>query len=103
MTKKNDHERISLADLPELMTPEQLAAATGKHPNAIRRQCADGTIPAQKIGNQWRIGRDNVLGPIMPRPIVIDERGMEKLLDEVKKLLEAGKPLTLEVRSEGCS
>lgn len=39
----------SFHELPLLMTPKQLADATGEHVNSIRRSIAAGRIPADKV------------------------------------------------------
>jgi hypothetical protein len=64
-------EKTRLDDLPELITPDILARLTSapKHyksrANVIRRQCADGTIPAQRIGSKWYMSRDVVLAGVL--------------------------------------
>lgn len=47
-------------DLPLLMTPKQLAEATGEHVNSIRRSVAAGRIPADKVDGRIYICRDLV-------------------------------------------
>lgn len=98
MTKKRQSARASLRDLPDVITPEQLAAVTGQHPNVVRRQCADGVIPAKKIGTHWYMSRDAVLGPLVAEPPVLDERAAGKIVDAIKEMLAAGKTLTLEIK-----
>lgn len=47
-------------ELPLLMTPKQLADATGEHVNSIRRSIAAGRIPADKVDGRIYICRDQV-------------------------------------------
>ena len=47
-------------ELPLLMTPKQLAEATGEHVNSIRRSIAAGRIPADKVDGRIYICRDRV-------------------------------------------
>lgn len=50
----------SFHELPLLMTPKQLADATGEHVNSIRRSIAAGRIPADKVDGRIYICRDLV-------------------------------------------
>lgn len=50
----------SFHQLPLLMTPKQLADATGEHVNSIRRSIAAGRIPADKVDGRIYICRDLV-------------------------------------------
>lgn len=50
----------SFSELPLLMTPKQLAEATGEHVNSIRRSIAAGRIPADKVDGRIYICRDVV-------------------------------------------
>lgn len=50
----------SFSELPLLMTPKQLAEATGEHVNSIRRSIAAGRIPADKVDGRIYICRDAV-------------------------------------------
>lgn len=47
-------------DLPELLSATELAKQAGVHPNTIRRQCREGTIPSVKLGQKVLIPRDLV-------------------------------------------
>ena len=47
-------------ELPLLMTPKQLAEATGEHVNSIRRSIAAGRIPADKVDGRIYLCRDLV-------------------------------------------
>ncbi len=41
--------------LPErFLTPEEVAAMTGLHPESVRRLCRQGRLPAAKVGRKWR-------------------------------------------------
>ena len=52
----------SFHELPLLMTPKQLADATGEHVNSIRRSIAAGRIPADKVD-----GRIYIQGSGVPK------------------------------------
>lgn len=41
--------------LPALMNTEEFAALVGYCRTYISRMCAKGTIPATKVGKEWRI------------------------------------------------
>ncbi|MBX9035068.1 helix-turn-helix domain-containing protein [Gordonibacter massiliensis (ex Traore et al. 2017)] len=98
MEKKCEHGRITLADLPEIITPAQLAAATGKSAKGVQRMCAEGVIPARRIGEHWYMNRDVVLGDLIPKKAVLDERAARKIVDAIKDMLAEGKSLTLEIK-----
>ena len=49
-----------VAHLPPLLTPKQLAEATGQHEGSIRRGIKEGRIPADKVNGRWRIFRDQI-------------------------------------------
>ena len=53
---------IKLGDYPPMVSPRQLGELTGMHPEAVRRLCQSGQLPARKIGKQWFIDREEVLG-----------------------------------------
>ena len=42
-------------DLPMFLSPEQVSDCTGIHVKSIRRCLANGTLPGDKVGLQWRI------------------------------------------------
>ena len=37
------------------LTPNQVGEVVHSHPNTIRAQCANGTMPAARIGDRWVI------------------------------------------------
>ena len=45
-------------NMPEMMTPQQMAAVTGEHVGSIRRGIAAGRIPADKVNGKWLIAKD---------------------------------------------
>ncbi len=46
-------------DFPLFLKPSELALFLGCSEQSIRKQCADGTLPAFKIDQKnWRINRD---------------------------------------------
>lgn len=46
------------ADLPELLTPEEVGEMLRLKRATIFRWLADGTLPGYKLGNSWRIDRE---------------------------------------------
>lgn len=52
-------------DLPEILTPEELASLIHANPQCVRRMCAMGSIPAMKVGRKWAIPRDLVFADII--------------------------------------
>lgn len=62
-----------LRDLPEFLTPEQLAEIMGVHPVTVRGYCRDGVVSATKIGRFWVIPRDLLFGELMEK-----ERQLER-------------------------
>lgn len=53
---------VKLEDYPPMVSPKQLGELTGMHPETVRRLCQSGQLPARKIGKQWFIDREEVLG-----------------------------------------
>ncbi len=47
-------------ELPLLMTTSEAALLLDMTVNSVQRLCASGDIPAKKIGDTWRILRDNI-------------------------------------------
>lgn len=47
--------------MPALLDTYQYARITGESPNAITRRCANGELPAVKVGKAWRINKVKVL------------------------------------------
>jgi PTS system nitrogen regulatory IIA component len=64
--------------LPPVMTVAELAKYAGLQELVVRRLARDGTIPALKLGRQWRIKRD-----LLER--WMKERSVEDLGDLVHK------------------
>lgn len=53
-----------MSNLPDLLTPEiikDLLPTGAISTQTIRKACASGSIPAQKIGRRWVIPRDKFL------------------------------------------
>ena len=47
-----------MSPLPfELLDVEEVAAILRCHPNWVRGACKDGTLPARKVANAWRVER----------------------------------------------
>ena len=51
---------VDVMSMPPIMTPKQLAEATGQHEGSVRRGIKAGRIPADKVNGRWRIFRDRV-------------------------------------------
>lgn len=52
-----------LAELPDLITPEQLCEVTGDlSVQAVRAACRRGDLPAAKIGRKWFIIKESLIG-----------------------------------------
>ncbi len=47
--------------LPDLATPERLAAFTGVDPSEITRLCEEGDLPAAMVAGVWVIERRSLL------------------------------------------
>lgn len=54
-----------IRDLPEILSPADMAQLMGVHPNTIRRQCREGLIPHVKVGQKIGIPRDLVFRTII--------------------------------------
>lgn len=46
-----------IAELPELITTQQLSEITGEHVGSIRRGIAENRIPADKVNGRWMISK----------------------------------------------
>lgn len=56
------HNTLDPARLPELMTTRQASALLGICEASVRRMAANGSIPANKVGEKlWRIPKRAVL------------------------------------------
>lgn len=42
-------------EVPNTLTPKELAAMVGIDERTIRRWCVEGRIPARHVGGRWRI------------------------------------------------
>ena len=51
---------MKLDEIPELMDIRQLAELLGMNENALRHAAANGTIPADKIGNRWIFAKETL-------------------------------------------
>lgn len=61
-----------IRDLPEVLSPNQLAEIIGSNPTAVRRQCQSGTIPAAKVGSKWVISRDLVFHKLIEMEVKLE-------------------------------
>lgn len=51
---------MKLDEIPELMDIRQLAELLGMNENSLRHAAANGTIPADKIGNRWIFAKETL-------------------------------------------
>jgi excisionase family DNA binding protein len=51
-----------------MLTPADVAALRGLNPRAVRNACADGSLPATRIGRQWFISAE-AANQWTPRPM----------------------------------
>lgn len=49
-----------LADLPEILTVEDVADWLHVSPSSVRRAAAQGQLPGVRIGSLWRFHRDTL-------------------------------------------
>ena len=49
--------KILITDLPDVMTPKDAAKVLPFSLNTIRELCANGELPARKVGRRWLIPR----------------------------------------------
>ena len=60
-------KRTTPTGLPELLTIEQVADATGMCQRTIRRRIADNTLRAHRVGPRMiRIERDSIMALLAP-------------------------------------
>jgi excisionase family DNA binding protein len=48
-------------DLPLVLTADEAAEILRVTVTTIKKMCADGRLPAAKVGRAWRLNRDDVL------------------------------------------
>lgn len=56
---------MTLDELPELITVNDLCALTGMNKRHARRLCERGVIRAQKLGSVWYMRKSVVLGGLL--------------------------------------
>ena len=49
-----------MQEMPQILTPEEVATYLRVAPETVRRLCRLGQIPALKLGRQWRIKADEL-------------------------------------------
>jgi hypothetical protein len=47
-----------VSDRPRTYSPKDIADATGRHPESIRRNLRDGDIEGHKMGSEWVVTPD---------------------------------------------
>ena len=47
-------------EFPLVLTTEEAAALLRVHINTIKKMCNEGRLPANKVGRDWRILRDEL-------------------------------------------
>jgi excisionase family DNA binding protein len=50
-----------LAELPALLTADEVAAVLRLHPNTVKMLMRQGELPGKKIGGQWRLLKSELL------------------------------------------
>ena len=51
---------MSWDELPLVLTTEEASALLRVHINTIKKMCNEGRLPANKVGRDWRIDRDEL-------------------------------------------
>ena len=54
-----------IEQLPELITPKQFAELTSYNVQHVSRMCADGALPAVKVGRRWYVRKTMVFKDIL--------------------------------------
>ena len=54
-------DKMTMLELPQLITTRQAAELLGVHPRTVARMCEDGQLVAVKIRTVWRVNRDALL------------------------------------------
>lgn len=98
MTKKRSPDRALIAELPEIITPEQYAAVTGLHPNTVRNMCRSGEIQAQLIGTHWYLNKNNTLGNLLPQEPIMDAQSAAMIVDAIKDAINKGLPVSIQIK-----
>lgn len=52
---------MKIEELPELITPKQIAELFGWHTNTVYLKCQSGELPSFKVGNSRRIRKQALL------------------------------------------
>ncbi len=63
---------------PEYLSPKEAATLVGVSVQTIRRRIADGTLPARKFGQLWKIRRTDLEAALAAEPPVRGRRGRSK-------------------------
>ena len=61
----------------ELLDVGQVAAVLRCHPNWVRGACKDGTLPARKVANAWRVERQALERWVLAGPTVAKDQWPE--------------------------
>jgi excisionase family DNA binding protein len=56
-----EEELLSSREVPDLLTPREVARYLRMSTETVVRLCAQGRIPAQKVFGRWRIKRADLL------------------------------------------
>jgi len=57
---------MNVAELPEVLTIEETAAALRVHPTSVRRMCRSGELQCVKVLGRWRVPKTEVLRMLQP-------------------------------------
>lgn len=61
MTKRNPNLIYNWDDVPIVIDPPYAARLLGCSVQLIRKNCQSGKIPAFKIGDMWRIRKEDII------------------------------------------
>lgn len=105
MDRRPDPPITEWINLPVIMDIAMVARLLGKSPETVRRKIIEGEIPAQKMCDEWRIRKDELMlhlgflrweverygygmpstARTMPEGVYLDEKSMEKAWQAIEK------------------
>jgi excisionase family DNA binding protein len=65
-------KRKPIPDLPKFASVSAVAEALGRSEKTVRRLCANGKLPAEKLAGRWHI-------PVRALEVLAESSGREKL------------------------
>lgn len=60
MARGRRNRVVEWKDEPVILTVERVGLILNRTPEAVRRYCQDKTIPAEKVGTEWCISKENL-------------------------------------------